>query len=54
MTTVQPSAMRALTREIADPRSSVRRFLNERFTSGLADVQREFRGPAPALSAKLT
>jgi hypothetical protein len=49
MTTVQPSGMRALTREIADTRSPVRRFLNERFTSGLADVQRDFRSSAPAM-----
>jgi hypothetical protein len=39
--------MRALTREIDDTSSPVRRFLNERFTSGLRDVQRRFRSPAP-------
>jgi hypothetical protein len=49
MTTARPSAMRALTREIADTRSPVRRFLNERFANGLADVRREFRSPAPAM-----
>jgi len=49
MTTARPSAMRALTREIADTRSPVRRFLNERFANGLVDVQREFRSPAPAM-----
>ncbi len=47
MTTARPSAMRALTREIADTRSPVRRFLNERFANGLADVQREAPRRAP-------
>lgn len=47
MTTAQPSAMRALTREIADTSSPVRQFLNDRFTSGLPDVQRRFRSLAP-------
>jgi hypothetical protein len=47
MTTAQPAGMRALTREIADTSSPVRQFLNDRFTSGLPDVQRRFRSPAP-------
>lgn len=49
MTTAHPSGMRALTREIADTSSPVRQFLNDRFTSGLPDVQRRFRSPAPPL-----
>lgn len=47
-TTAQPSAMRALTREIADTSSPVRQFLNNRFTSGLPDVRRRFRSLAPS------
>ena len=50
MTTAQPSGMRALTREIADTSSQVRQFLNDRFTSGLPDVQRRFRSLAPPLA----
>jgi hypothetical protein len=49
MTTAQPAGMRALTREIADTSSPVRQFLNDRFTSGLPDVQRRFRSPAPTV-----
>ncbi len=49
MTTARPSGLRALTREIADTSSPVRQFLNDRFTSGLPDVQRRFRSPAPPL-----
>ena len=50
MTTARPSGLRALTREIADTSSPVRRFLNDRFTSGLPDVQRRFRSLAPPLA----
>lgn len=50
MTTIHPHAMRALTREIDATTSPVRQFLNERFTSGLRDVQRFFRSSAPALA----
>jgi hypothetical protein len=49
VTTAQPSGMRALTREIADTSSPGRQFLNDRFTSGLPDVQRRFHSPAPPL-----
>jgi hypothetical protein len=41
---------RALTREIDDTRSPVRQFLNERFTSGLKDLQRRFRQAAPPVA----
>jgi hypothetical protein len=50
VTTAQPSGMRALTREIADTSSPVRQFLNDRFTSGLPDLQRRFRSQAPPLA----
>lgn len=50
MAAVHVRAMRALTREIDDTSSPVRQFLNDRFTSGLRDVQRDFRAPAPALA----
>jgi hypothetical protein len=39
-----------LTAEIADARSPVRQFLNERFASGLRDVQRRYRQGAPPLA----
>jgi hypothetical protein len=38
-----------LTSELADPRSPVRRFLEERFGHGLRDVQRRYRLDAPDL-----
>jgi hypothetical protein len=50
VTTARPSGMRALTREIADTSSPVRQFLNDRYTSGLPDVQRRFRNQAPPLA----
>lgn len=42
-------AWRPLTAELDDKGSPVRRFLDERFTRGLRDVQRRYRLPAPAL-----
>jgi hypothetical protein len=41
--------MRPLTRELEDEDSPVRQFLNERFVSGLREVQRRYRVAAPAL-----
>ena len=40
---------RPLTAELDDKNSQVRRFLNERFTGGLRDVQRRYRQAAPSL-----
>jgi hypothetical protein len=48
MITSQPRVIfRALTREIDNTASPVRRFLDERFTSGLKELQRGFRQAAP-------
>ena len=41
---------RALTREIKDTSSPVRRFFDDRFTSGLRDMQSRFRQAAPPLT----
>lgn len=41
--------LRPLTAELDSKESPVRRFLDERFTSGLRDVQRRYRQPAPPL-----
>lgn len=43
-------ALRPLTAELGDKNSPVRRFLDERFTVGLRDVQRRYRQPAPPLA----
>ena len=45
----RPAALRALTRELDDIRSPVRRFLEERYARGLRDVQRQFRASGPSL-----
>src|SRR6266702_1696510 len=46
----QPYVIRgSLTREIDNTSSPVRQFLDERFTSGLKDLQRRFRQAAPAV-----
>lgn len=47
---VRTLVYRALTREIASTRSPVRQFLDERFTSGLKDLQRRFREAAPSMA----
>jgi hypothetical protein len=44
-----PGPWRALTREIDDTGSPVRRFLEDRFAAGLRDVQRRYREGASAL-----
>ena len=49
VTEVQPLRRRALTPEIDDTTSPVRQFLDERFTSGLKDLQRRFRQGGPPL-----
>ena len=41
--------LRPLTAELDNKESPVRRFLDERFTSGLRDVQRRYRQAAPPL-----
>jgi hypothetical protein len=41
---------RPLTRELEDPGSPVRQFLDARFASGLREVQRRYRAGAPALA----
>jgi hypothetical protein len=41
--------LRPLTAELDSKESPVRRFLDERFTSGLRDVQRRYRQSAPSL-----
>lgn len=41
-------ALRPLTAELDDKNSPVRRFLDERFTVGLRDVQRRYRQAAPS------
>ena len=41
--------LRPLTAELDSKESPVRRFLDERFTSGLRDVQRRYRQAAPPL-----
>lgn len=41
--------LRPLTTELDNKESPVRRFLDDRFTSGLRDVQRRYRQAAPAL-----
>jgi len=46
----RPAALRALTRELDDTRSPVRRFLDERYTRGRRDVQRRFCAAAPPLA----
>jgi hypothetical protein len=45
----RPAAFRALTRELDDVHSPVRRFLQERYTYGLREVQRQFRAAGPSL-----
>jgi hypothetical protein len=41
---------RPLTRELEDPGSPVRQFLDARFSSGLRDIQRRYREGAPPLA----
>lgn len=43
-------ALRPLTAELDDKNSPVRRFLDERSTAGLRDVQRRYRQAAPSLT----
>jgi hypothetical protein len=47
---VRPLRCRALTREVDDTSSPVRQFFDERFTTGLKEVQRRFRQAAPSLA----
>jgi hypothetical protein len=49
MASQRPVVLRALTRELDDVRSPVRRFLEERYARGLRDVQRQFRASGPDL-----
>jgi hypothetical protein len=46
----RPRRWNALTREIDDTSSPVRRFLEDRFAAGLRDVQRRYREGAPSLA----
>lgn len=49
MTTPEPYISNSLTRELGNRHSPVRQFLDEQFRSGLRDVQRRYREPAPDL-----
>ena len=51
MSTLQrPMGFRPLTRELEDAKSPVRLFLQDRYTQGLRDIQRQYRAGAPPLA----